>query len=60
MGIIMKTVMSYDPETVDLIFYEQGRYCNPIMLLPEFLMEAFYDQMKKDKACIKKMKGGLK
>lgn len=47
--IRMKLVKTYNPLGFDCIFFEEGNYCKPIMILPDFLLKKFYEQMGNDK-----------
>lgn len=46
--IIMKVVKSYNPETWNCIFFEESEYQKPIMILGDYQLKKFYEEMNKD------------
>lgn len=47
--ICMKIVKSYNPETWDCVFFEEGNYTKPIMILGDYKLKEFYEKMNNDK-----------
>lgn len=46
--ICMKVVKSYNPEQWDCVFFEQGNYLKPIMILPDWMLTKFYEEMNNE------------
>lgn len=50
---LVKSVKSYNSEMWDCVFFEEGNYLKPIMILPDFMLENFYKKMEKEKDSIR-------